>query len=123
MGQHGSVRVCRIPPSLQDPSKRSHPFRCQLNSRVAGKHRGYAFIEFDTAVDARTAKEKLADFEFEGKRLNIEFQSRRRLPLPLPLPAAIHSSAMPCCCRERFGLEQFLLLLVVVVQQSARWRA
>ena len=48
--------------------------RVRLPKKMDGGHRGFAFLEFETAADAAVAKEALSSVHLYGRRLVIEYE-------------------------------------------------
>ena len=50
-----------------------------ITDRESGRSRGFGFVTFENADDAKSAIEKMNDSELEGRRLNVN-EARERKP-------------------------------------------
>ena len=48
--------------------------RVRLPKKMDGSHRGFAFVEYDTAEEAALAKEVLGSAHLYGRKLVIEYE-------------------------------------------------
>jgi multiple RNA-binding domain-containing protein 1 len=48
--------------------------KVRLPKKMDGQHRGFAFVEFDTADEAALAKEALSSAHLYGRKLVIEYE-------------------------------------------------
>ena len=48
--------------------------RIKLPKKMDGSHRGFAFVEYDTAEEAALAKEMLSNTHLYGRKLVIEYE-------------------------------------------------